>query len=414
MDSWQIWIDTGGTFTDCLALDPDENLHRRKVLSSSALRGSVIEWLDRRSLTVEERWGAPADFISGFTFRLLGENHPPVEVAAFDPGRSQIRLSDEWMGPIDSGRSFEVQSEWEAPITAARLITGTGSGQTLPPVELRLATTKGTNALLERSGTPPDLFITEGFTDLLAIGDQKRPELFALEIKKPRPLYRNVVAVPERIDAEGDRIRALDADRLAGALPEQKADSRVRGSAAVCLMNAYRNPKHEEQVAALLEEAGYSHISVSSNLNPFVKIIPRARTTVVNAYLSPVLANYLESVDAEIAEGSLRVMTSAGGLVTANRFNAKDSLLSGPAGGVVGASAVGKECGFERMISFDMGGTSTDVSRYDGGFDYLFEHTVGDARLAAPALSIETVAAGGGSICGFDGFKLTVGPESAG
>lgn len=414
MKPWQIWIDTGGTFTDCIALDPEGQFHKTKVLSNSSLRGVILEWEDERSIKVDQNWKAPTDFVKGFSFSLLDSKPPPVKVASFDPGRSTLRLSREWTGPKDTGRSFEVVSEMEAPVTAARLITETKPGQSLPPVELRLATTKGTNALLERAGTPPVLFITAGFGDLLRIGDQKRPELFSFQIKKPEPLYRHVIEVAERMDTEGDPVIELDHDKLTNKIAKMQNSESGITSAAVCLMNGYKNPEHEVQIEAMLEKAGVSYISTSSRLNPFIKIISRAQTTVVNAYLSPVLREYLQSVAEEVPEGSLWIMTSAGGLETSDRFNPKDSLLSGPAGGVVGASATGRLAGFKRVVSFDMGGTSTDVARFDDGFNYEFEHVVGDAKLAAPVLSIETVAAGGGSICSYDGHKLTVGPDSAG
>jgi len=411
MKRWKIWIDTGGTFTDCMALDPQGNLRRVKVLSSSSLRGTVVRWLDPDRLQIDQHWQAPADFVRGFSFSILDSGHDPVKVSGFDPERSVLELAGSWPDTNRENRSFEVQSSWEAPVLAARLATGTGPGAPIPAVELRLATTKGTNALLERTGSKPVLFVTEGFRDLLKIGDQKRPELFALEIRKPPPIYRRVVEVPERMDASGNPLKELDI----GSLENRMRELEKGGPAAVCLMNSYLNPEHEEKVASFVHESGFSHVSVSSQLNPFVKILPRAQTTVVNAYLSPVLDRYLKSVEEDgIPEGSLRIMTSAGGLVTSERFHPKDSLLSGPAGGVVGAAAAGSRSGFSKVISFDMGGTSTDVARYDGGFDYVFEHEVGDARLSAPALSIETVAAGGGSVCAFDGYKLTVGPESAG
>jgi 5-oxoprolinase (ATP-hydrolysing) len=182
----------------------------------------------------------------------------------------------------------------------------------------------------------------------------------------------------------------------------------------VALMHAYRDPRHEREVGALLREAGFRHVSLSSELAPLIKLLPRAETAVVDAYLSPILERYLAGVSGALGSVSLHVMTSAGGLVRAEAFRAKDGLLSGPAGGVVGAARAGRRSGLPRVIAFDMGGTSTDVARWDGDFEYLFEHQVGDAHLVAPALAIESVAAGGGSICGFDGLQLKVGPESAG
>jgi 5-oxoprolinase (ATP-hydrolysing) len=184
--------------------------------------------------------------------------------------------------------------------------------------------------------------------------------------------------------------------------------------AAVALMHSYINPVHEQRIAERLKQAGLKHVSLSSELAPFVKLLSRAETAVVNAYLAPVIQDYLADVAAHIGKGRLHIMTSAGGLMGLADFHARDSLLSGPAGGVVGAALSGQRSGFDHVLAFDMGGTSTDVARFDGDFEYVFEHQVGDAHLVGTALAIESVAAGGGSICSFDGFRLGVGPESAG
>lgn len=310
------------------------------------------------------------------------------------------------------GAAFELRSPEEAPVLAARLVTGTPLDRELPEIALRLATTRGTNALLERKGAATALFITRGFKDLLVIGTQQRPDLFALNIEKPRPLYRQVVEVPERLAADGSVLVPLHAQSL-WATAERLLAEGIE-SAAVALMHSYRNPRHEEELGELLRRAGFRHVSLSSHLAPLIKLLPRAETAVVDAYLSPILESYLKGVGRAISRGSLHVMTSAGGLVSASSFRAKDSLLSGPAGGVVGAALSGRHSGFPRVIAFDMGGTSTDVARHDGDFEYVFEHRVGDAHLVAPALAVESVAAGGGSICGFDGAQLHVGPQSAG
>jgi 5-oxoprolinase (ATP-hydrolysing) len=185
-------------------------------------------------------------------------------------------------------------------------------------------------------------------------------------------------------------------------------------SAAVALMHSFRNPRNEEELGDFLRGLGFRQVSLSARLAPLIKLLPRAETAVVDAYLAPILEEYLSGVARAVPRGSLHVMTSAGGLVRADAFRAKDALLSGPAGGVVGAALSGRRSGFSRVIAFDMGGTSTDVARYDGDYEYLFEHRVGDASLIAPALAIESVAAGGGSICAFDGIQLRVGPGSAG
>ncbi len=311
-----------------------------------------------------------------------------------------------------AGAAVELRAAEEAPVLAARLVTGTPPGRPLPPLAMRLATTRGTNALLERKGAPVALFLTRGFADLLRIGTQQRPELFALAIERPAPLYRAVVEVDERLAADGSEIAPLDLAALRGPAGELLAAGVP--CAAVALLHSYRNPRHERELGDFLRELGFRHVSLSAELAPLIKLLPRAETAVVDAYLAPVLADYLAAVAAELPSGALHVMTSAGGLVRAASFRAKDSLLSGPAGGVVGAARAGRGSGFERVIAFDMGGTSTDVARFDGDFEYLFEHRVGDAHLVAPALAIESVAAGGGSICAYHGGRLHVGPESAG
>ncbi|HEX5718841.1 MAG TPA: hydantoinase/oxoprolinase family protein [Thermoanaerobaculia bacterium] len=405
MTVWRIWIDTGGTFTDCLAVDPRGPLHRAKVLSTSALRGRIAERLGPATLRIEAGWSVPDGFLRGFRLSLLSEAAP----------RKVIRHAGsilELDGPLEGVGAFELRSPEEAPILAARLVTGTPLDQPLPEIAMRLATTRGTNALLERKGAPTALFITRGFADLLVIGTQQRPDLFALNIEKPQPLYQVAVEVDERLAANGAVLTPLEVE----GLREKIGDLHRAGirSAAVALMHSYRNPQHEEAVGELLREAGFHHVSLSSRLAPLIKLLPRAETAVVDAYLSPILEGYLSRVGAALSRGTLHVMTSAGGLVRAGSFHAKDSMLSGPAGGVVGAALSGRRSGFSRIIAFDMGGTSTDVARYDGDFEYLFEHRVGDAHLVAPALAVESVAAGGGSICGFDGAQLHVGPESAG
>lgn len=408
--SWRIWIDTGGTFTDCLAVDPEGNLHRAKVLSTSAVRGRIAEPV-ADGLRLAASWRAPRDFFLGFAFTLL-ETGESATVTGYDPEGPILLLDRSVSGMIPEGATFELRSPEEAPILAARLVTGTPLGDELPEIAMRLATTRGTNALLERKGAATALFITRGFADLPRIGTQQRPDLFALDIVKPEPLYREVIEVPERLAADGSVLDSLDGE----AMRETARRLIVEGfeSAAVALMHSYRNPRHEEELGALLREAGFRYVSLSSELAPLIKLLPRAETAVADAYLSPILDRYLAGVSGALGRGSLHVMTSAGGLVRAGSFRAKDGLLSGPAGGVVGAALSGRRSGFAKVIAFDMGGTSTDVARWDGDFEYLFEHRVGDAHLVAPALAIESVAAGGGSICSFDGIQLKVGPESAG
>ncbi len=411
MSSWQIWIDTGGTFTDCLALDPHGTLRRAKVLSSSALRAVVADVESADTLRIGEEWGAAAGVVDGLEMRVLGSDAASARIASYDPVSGRIRL-ERGMEGIRAGASIEIRSPEEAPILAARLVTGTAFGAALPPLAMRLATTRGTNALLERRGAATALFITRGFGDLLRIGTQQRPDLFALDVRRPAPLYAESVEVAERRAADGSVLLPLDLEPVR-AVAARMASAGIR-SAAVALAHAFRDPAHERALADALREAGFEHVSLSSELAPFIGLLARAETATVDAYLGPVIGRYLEGVRSALGGGRLHVMTSAGGLVRPEDFRAKDSLLSGPAGGVVGAALAGRRGGHARVIAFDMGGTSTDVARVDGDFEYVWEHEVGGARIVAPALAIESVAAGGGSVCAFDAQGLRVGPESAG
>jgi 5-oxoprolinase (ATP-hydrolysing) len=406
----RLWVDTGGTFTDAVAVSSDGAVRRFKVLSTSALRARVEEPLDDARLRLSTAWGLPAGFCRGARFRVLPGGEP-VPVADFDPA-SRVLCLDGALPGISRGTACELTFPEEAPILAARMATGTPAGRPLPPIALRLATTRATNALLERKGAPVALFVTRGFADLLEIGTQQRSDLFALAIVKPRPLYTAVVEVEERVAADGTVVAPLDLGRLEA--PVRGLLNRGIEHAAVALLHGDRHPQHEQAVVQWLRRCGFATVVSAAALVPVIRILPRAETAVVEAYLTPVLEGYLERVAGALGEGSLHLMTSAGGLVRREGFRAKDSLLSGPAGGVVGAVRAGEGSGVPRVISFDMGGTSTDVARHDGGFDYQFEHRVGDAHLLAPALAVETVAAGGGSILGYDGERVTVGPESAG
>ncbi len=236
--------------------------------------------------------------------------------------------------------------------------------------------------------------------------------MFDLDIRKPTPLYEAVVEVDERLDATGSILLAPNRDAVRRELARLRTDGIE--SLAICLLHAFANPAHEEVVAAIAREVGFTEISLSSRLARLIRIVSRGDTTVVDAYLNPVLREYVDSLRRTLGSSSLRLMTSAGGLIDADRFVGKDSILSGPAGGVIGFSGVAERAGFPKSIGFDMGGTSTDVSRYDGRFELEYETRKAGVRIVAPMLAVETVAAGGGSLCAFDGVKLVVGPASAG
>ncbi|MCG9886559.1 MAG: hydantoinase B/oxoprolinase family protein [Cyanobacteria bacterium] len=357
---WHFWIDRGGTFTDLVALRPD---------------GAVV------------------------THKLLSEN------------------------PERYG---------DAPVQGIRDLMGLQPGDRVPIeaiAAIKTGTTVATNALLERKGDRVVLVVTEGFRDALRIGPQHRPDIFALEIQRPDLVYERVVEVAERIDAHGQVVRPLDADARA-AIAAQLREAFRAGihSCAIALMHGYRYPDHETQIAAIARAIGFTQISVSHQVSPLIKFVSRGDTTAVDAYLSPILRRYVDRVVAELGAGDhqdpqsgdladslpLFFMQSNGGLTPAARFQGKDSVLSGPAGGIVGAVQTCLAAGFDDLITFDMGGTSTDVARYGGEYERQFETEVAGVRLRTPMMAIHTVAAGGGSILQFDGLRYRVGPASAG
>ncbi|MET0681814.1 MAG: hydantoinase/oxoprolinase N-terminal domain-containing protein, partial [Casimicrobiaceae bacterium] len=364
---WEFWIDRGGTFTDVVGRRPDGTLATHKLLSENP-----------------ERY--PDAAVHGIR-----------ELLALPPGT-----------PIPPG------------LVAA----------------VTMGTTVATNALLERKGERTALVITKGFADALRIAYQNRPKLFVRKIELPTLLYERVIEVDERIGARGEIVHTLD---LASARRELRAARRTGIAAvAIVLMHGYRFPQHEVALAQLARKLGFTQVSVSHEVCPLMKLVSRGDTTVVDAYLSPILRRYVQKVEAALAgvrspdaardakesartsakeaNGAprLQFMQSSGGLTDAHRFQGKDAILSGPAGGIVGAVEVSRLAGFDRIIGFDMGGTSTDVTHYAGEYERAFITEVAGVRLAAPMMRIHTVAAGGGSICRFDGARFRVGPESAG
>lgn len=358
---WQFWIDRGGTFTDIVARTPDGQLRVHKLLSEN-------------------------------------------------PDRYE-----------------------DAPIQGIRDLMAIAADQPLPAEQIeavKMGTTVATNALLERKGDPTVLLITQGFRDALRIGYQHRPNIFARHIELPEMLYRQVIEVEERISAEGEVLLPFSTAAIANLKRDLQSayDGGIR-ACAVVLMHGYRYPQHEQQVAAIARQMGFTQVSVSHRVSPLIKLISRGDTTVVDAYLSPILRRYVDRVATKLTTSEpvsgndpptgttsprLMFMQSNGGLTDAALFQGKDSILSGPAGGVVGAVETSGMAGYHKIIGFDMGGTSTDVSHYRGAFERTLETEVAGVRLRAPMMSIHTVAAGGGSILFFDGSRYRVGPESAG
>jgi 5-oxoprolinase (ATP-hydrolysing) len=362
---WDFWIDRGGTFTDIVGRAPDGSLHPHKLLSENP------------------------------------------------------------------------EAYRDAAVQGIRDLLGVKKGEAVPSERIdtvKMGTTVATNALLERKGDRTALLITTGFEDGLRIGYQARPDIFAKEIIKPEQLYETVVGIDERVLADGTIEKAPDLAKIKSDLEKLKADG-IR-SIALVLMHAWKYPEHEQQIGAIIREVGFAQVSVSHEVSQLVKLIGRGDTTVVDAYLSPILRRYVEQVADELGitkasasagtDGNtdalsekekspkLMFMMSSGGLTAAELFQGKDAILSGPAGGVVGAVETSHLAGFEKMIGFDMGGTSTDVSHYDGELERAFETEVAGVRMRAPMMRIHTVAAGGGSILHYKDGRFQAGPDSAG
>jgi 5-oxoprolinase (ATP-hydrolysing) len=307
----------------------------------------------------------------------------------------------------------------DAAVQGIRDLLGLKAGEAIPAGRVgavKMGTTVATNALLERKGERTLLLISKGFRDALKIGYQARPKIFARQIIKPDMLYERVVEVDERVRADGSIEREPDLAAARAALESAKADG-IK-AVAVVFMHAYRFPEHEKRVAALARELGFGQVSASHEVSPLIKLVGRGDTTVVDAYLSPILRRYVAQVDRDLdarrSAVRLMFMMSSGGLTAAELFQGKDAILSGPAGGVVGMAETGRQVGLHRLIGFDMGGTSTDVSHFDGEYERAFETEVAGVRMRAPMMLIHTVAAGGGSILHFDGARFRVGPDSAG
>jgi 5-oxoprolinase (ATP-hydrolysing) len=422
----KVWCDVGGTFTDTIveAIDSSGQVHRSriKVLSSGVVHAKLIDWIapDRIRVDVE----ATCDnFWIGAEILFLSLSNTPAftsRVVSFDIKQSVIQLAEAidlnviaWTGDCDLIAGIE------APVLATRMLLGVPLNKPLPDqLDIRLGTTRGTNALLTRRGSKVAFVTTAPFRDLLLIGNQDRPDLFALAVKKRQPLYHNIIEVNERVLADGSIELPIDQLQVAEQMVALKASGIE--SIAICLMNAYKNPTHEQVVAKIARQLGFAEVSISSELSPLAKLVERSETTVVDAYLGPVVRSYLHRVFAQFGSGkntSLRVMTSAGSLVDFRKYAGTDSVLSGPAGGVVALERISQSIGSDQsapIIGLDMGGTSTDVCRLNGSARMKYEAIKANTRVITPTLDIHTVASGGGSICSFDGVQFNVGPQSAG
>jgi 5-oxoprolinase (ATP-hydrolysing) len=337
-------------------------------------------WIDRGGTFTDVVGRAPDDSIH--TLKLLSENPGQYEDAAVAGVRTLLKL-----GPTDP-----ISPQWVAGI--------------------KMGTTVATNALLERKGERTLLVVTRGFRDALRIATQARPRLFDLHIVLPQMLYDQVIEANERIDARGRVIEALDQAALKGEL--QQAHAAGYRSCAIVFMHAYKFPQHEAGAAELARLAGFTQVSTSHQVSALMKFVPRGDTTVVDAYLSPLLQRYAERLTALMPGVPLYFMQSSGGLTKAAAIRGKDAVLSGPAGGIVGMARTAQAAGHHKLIGFDMGGTSTDVSHFAGEYERSFDTELGGVRISAPMMRIHSIASGGGSIIRFDGTRLRVGPESAG
>ena len=336
-------------------------------------------WIDRGGTFTDVVARKPDGSIA--THKLLSENPERYDDAAIHGIRELLGLKDD-----------------ERPSSAEVEI-------------VKMGTTVATNALLERKGERTLLVITRGFHDALRIAYQNRPKLFTRRIDLPELLYERVIEIDERVAARGEIIHALDEMKAERELREAFADG--FRCVAIVLMHGYRYPQHEAKLAVIARSIGFAQVSVSHEVSPLMRLVSRGDTTVVDAYLSPILRRYVDQVAEQLPGVRLQFMQSSGGLTDAHLFQGKDAILSGPAGGIVGAVQVSRRAGFDKIIGFDMGGTSTDVTHYAGEYERAFETQIAGVRLRAPMMHIHTVAAGGGSICRFDGSRVRVGPQSA-
>ncbi|QSJ20303.1 hydantoinase/oxoprolinase family protein [Nostoc sp. UHCC 0702] len=303
----------------------------------------------------------------------------------------------------------------DAVIQGIRDIIGLANDQPIPDQAIeavKMGTTVATNALLERDGDRVVLIITKGFKDALRIGYQNRPNIFARQIILPTMLYEQVIEVDERYDANGKELISVNIEQVKKDL-QAVYRTGIR-SCAIVFMHSDRYPNHEQEVAQIAQEIGFTQISISHQISPLMKLVSRGDTTVVDAYLTPILRRYVNQVSSQLPNIRLMFMKSDGGLTDAEQFQGKDSILSGPAGGIVGAVQTSKRAGFDLVITFDMGGTSTDVAHFKGEYERQLDSEIAGARMRVPVLAINTIAAGGGSILFFDGSSYRVGPESAG
>ncbi len=392
-EPWRICIDTGGTFTDCIARAPDGRIVHRKVLSSGRVRGTWSE--------------------GGFSDPQLAVLLEGAEIEDVESRRIHGRLRRGFEGDIDlaPGRIVDLVAPIDAPRLALHLATKTPLNHPLPPFHLRIATTRATNALLERATAPVILVTTEGFEDLVLIGDQTRPDLFALDIQPPRQTPVATVPLPR---STGETLPPAHLDEMLASVRAAVA-RHENAVVAVSLLHAWRDSSRERAVIAHLRHALPDVPMVAgTERSPSVRLLPRTRTAIADASLAPIMRSFFDGLDHRLDIDYVDAMTSHAGLVPTDRFRPCEALLSGPAAGVLGAIAAAGRLGIDSIVTFDMGGTSTDVARATRRVDLRDETTVGEVTVRVPSVDIDTIAAGGGSICQVLDGRLEVGPRSAG
>jgi 5-oxoprolinase (ATP-hydrolysing) len=415
-DGYQVWCDVGGTFTDCFVHSPNNQRQRLKVLSHGQMPGRIDRWLNPSAWIDSSRIGDPDRFWCSSNIILYDANAQAIArglCTDFCAATGTIQIDPPC--PAHSAVCYSMAPGIEAPVLATRLMLKIPLEQPLPPLDVRLGTTRATNALLTRSGQRTALVTTRGFEDLVDIAYQDRPELFAIRVQKRPKIHDACVGVIERLDPDGHVLVELDESQATIELKRLHAQG--IGALAICFLHSYKNPSHELRIAHLARTLGFQWVFCSSQVAPVIGAVSRGETTLVDAYLTPVIRNYLAEVRDQICQNplsQLRVMTSSGGLVGASDASGKELVLSGPAGGAVALEAIAKQAGAPKLIGLDMGGTSTDVCRIEGRLQLQHESVKAGVRLTLPTLAIHTVAAGGGSVCYFDGVQLRVGPKSAG
>lgn len=433
---WDVGVDSGGTFTDCIAISTQGDVRRAKVLSTSALRARIIavdRAADRLRLGLSFPHSVDPDLLIGFrivpladrrrsstqgtTGSIVDEAHLRRALGGTTHVEVHCSHSPDAGLPLPPvGSLVDLCAPYEAPILALRVALGRSESAPLQDCRLRIGTTRGTNALLERQTTPVVLFTNEGIEDLLAIGDQRRTDIFAASPSKPSHVHVNAVGVRVRHAPDGSESVPLDVEAFRACA--DRANHPEGAAAAIALLHgsvAKRSgDSAESTLARELHALGWSWISCASDVGASSRFEPRARAAVVDAALSGPVGGFVANIIRQSQGADVRMMTSTGGIAPAPHFRPRESLLSGPAGGVVAAAACARALGFERVVTLDMGGTSADVARIDGHAALTNETRVGDAILGAPSVAVESVAAGGGSIVWWDGTSLRVGPRSAG